>query len=105
VQIWNTFGLSHPSRSAECEKMNATGSSNDNSRSLSFMIRSYASTSFCASPELLSSRITSPARVRRCAKYAACTSSARRVCHPSNPTFSSSNAFTNSLRINPSAGA
>ena len=40
VQIWNTFGLSHPSRRAEWEKMNRVGSSKDNSRSLFFRMRS-----------------------------------------------------------------
>ena len=40
VQIWNTFGLSQPSRRAEWEKINRVGSSKDSSRSLFFRIRS-----------------------------------------------------------------
>ena len=38
VQIWNTFGLSQPSRNAECENMNFSLQSKDNSHSLSFII-------------------------------------------------------------------
>lgn len=38
VQIWNTFGLSQPSRKAEWGKINRNGLSNDNKRSLSFII-------------------------------------------------------------------
>jgi hypothetical protein len=40
MPMTKTFGLSQPSRSAECDQMNRTGSSNDSSRSLSFRIRS-----------------------------------------------------------------
>ena len=40
AQMTKTFGLSQPSRSAECEKMKRTGSSNESSRSLFFRIRS-----------------------------------------------------------------
>ena len=52
VQIWNTFGLSQPSRRAEWEKMNRVGSSKDSSRSLFLRIRSYAETSFSSKPSL-----------------------------------------------------
>ena len=45
MPIVKTLGLSQPSRSAEWEKMNRTGSSNESRRSLSFSIRSYASAS------------------------------------------------------------
>lgn len=38
VQIWNTLGLSQPSRKAEWLKMKRKGSSSDKSRSLSRMI-------------------------------------------------------------------
>ena len=42
VQIWNTFGLSHPSLSAECENINLVGSAKLRSLSLFLRIRSYA---------------------------------------------------------------
>ncbi|CAJ7662021.1 Uncharacterised protein [Burkholderia pseudomallei] len=54
VQIWNTFGLSQPSFSAECEKMNFSGVSNDSSRSLSFMMSPYARSAFSRLPALRS---------------------------------------------------
>jgi hypothetical protein len=59
VQIWNTLGLSQPSRSAECEKMNATGSSNDSNFSLARMIKSKAVSSSLERP-VLSWNSTSP---------------------------------------------
>ena len=40
MPMTKTFGLSQPSRSAEWEKMNRTGSSKDSSRSLSLRMRS-----------------------------------------------------------------
>jgi hypothetical protein len=39
------FGLSQPSLNAECEKINLTGSSKESNLSLSFIIKSYASSS------------------------------------------------------------
>ena len=45
VQIWKTFGLSHPSRRAECEKIKRIGSFRSSRRSLFFIIKSYASSS------------------------------------------------------------
>ena len=52
VQIWKTFGLSHPSRSAEWLKINRRGSSSERSFSLSRMMRSYVSTSAALSPRV-----------------------------------------------------
>ena len=45
MPITNTFGLSHPSRNAECAKMNLTGSSKLSNCAFRRRIRSYASTS------------------------------------------------------------
>ena len=38
VQIWKTFGLSQPSRNAECEKINLSGHAKLNNHSLFFII-------------------------------------------------------------------
>jgi hypothetical protein len=54
VQIWNTLGLSQPSFSAECEKMNFSGVSNDSSASFSRMMRLYARSAFSRAAALLS---------------------------------------------------
>ena len=96
VQIWNTFGLSQPSRNAECENIKRTGLLKESKRSLSFKIKLYADISSLSS--LL--RLVELFILRPCLsmlKYPECvawTSIFRRYC-----SYGVSNKVRYSLRI------
>ena len=75
VQIWNTFWLSQPSFSAEWLNIKRTGSSRESRRSLSFMIKSYASISSESDDPratLLSTKRPPPFLLLSMEKYPAC---------------------------------